>query len=128
MILETSSSVDELLSGSAAEIEANERGSELSPLRYPRCRLPKSRFVVRVQSPRPLNALEEFVPRGADELDPSPTRKEAASPLGTDLLFIGACCHRLEGVDVVEACPEGAIGLTADGRRYYTEGRVPKPP
>src|SRR4051812_49344590 len=119
----TTSSVDLRLSEAAAQLEAADPALRVIAGRI--FRLPYARVRARaaLQNPRRFNILEEFVLRAAAELAPPPAPAELASLLGLDQLFVDATLHQLQLLKALGRNAEGAVTLTAAGKKFLKDGQ-----
>jgi hypothetical protein len=128
LIFQPSSHIDPRLADIATEIEAQEIGLRVVSARVFRLPFHRMRVGVMVQSPRRFNVLEEFLLRAAKDLEPRLTRKELATLLGLDPLFIEATTRDLLQLGAVTIHSQDRLGLTDLGHQYYTQGHIPRPP
>ncbi len=128
-MFQPSSNIDARLLEIARSIETREIGLRVISGCVYRAPFFKIDLDVFVQNPRRFNVLEEFVLRAAVEITPGPSRQGIASLLGLDRLFVDAVCTALENLDVIEAGgTDDTVVLTASGKEFYAQGRVPTPP
>ncbi|QLE59291.1 hypothetical protein FD725_06210 [Nostoc sp. TCL26-01] len=81
---------------------------------------------VTIKEPRPFNVLEEFIIRAGIQFEPAPTADELASILGLDPVFVRSTVKILQDLHTLE--PKSPITVTDEGRLFYENGSVQKPP
>lgn len=118
--------IDENLKKAVKEIEDKSNSLSVLAARQFRYALRQNTVELIIQEPRKFNVLEEFIIRAGLELEPPPTPDELASVLGLDAVFVKSTITTLQSLQTL--APKPQITVTSEGRLFYEQGSVLKPP
>lgn len=118
--------IDDSLQNVVDEIVAQNPTLSVLAARQFRYGLRQTLVEITIKEPRPFNVLEEFIIRAGIELEPAPTAEELASLLGLDPIFVRNTIKILQDLQTLAA--KSPITVTDEGRAFYQQGSVTKPP